>query len=163
MNIFLPLVAGWTGAIQGAAQGAGVDREIPWISVVILGLSAAAFIVVQVAFLYWERRWFVMRRVPFGIAYELKRIAERERRSPGQQALVWIEQGLEAAERRGLVIRRLPSSVAYGLERLAERECRSLDQQAVALIEEALQAREAARYGRAGAYGGRGGELRRAV
>lgn len=91
-------VSGWAGAIQAAAQGATVDREIPWISVVILGLGAVAFIVVQVVFLYHERRWFVMRRVPFGIGYELKRIAERERRSLDQQAVVLIEEALQARE-----------------------------------------------------------------
>lgn len=118
MNISVS-AAGWVGGLQAAAQGAATDRELPWISVVLLGLAVAAFLVTQVVFLYHERRWFVIRRVPCGIGYELKRVAERERRS--------------------------------------------LDQQAVTLIEEALQVREDARYGRVGAHGARGGELRPAV
>lgn len=147
MHILLPFL----DAVQAALQDAPVGREIPWIVFVILGLYLAVVIGWYVVFEYRQRRRLVIGPLPFNVDYELKQLAERQRRSPRQQALLLIERALERREPR-LVIRPLPFNVDYELKRLAERERRSRGQQALALIEEALEARARARYGRAGGY-----------
>lgn len=95
MNVLLALPG-----LQAAARDAPVDREIPWVSVVILVLTLAALIVAYLTFEWRDLRWMIIRNTPFGVAYELKRLAERERRSPAQQALVLIEEALETRRRQ---------------------------------------------------------------
>lgn len=97
MNIFVSAV-GWVGGVQAAAASAPAAREISWISVALLGLAVAMFFAAQLALLYSDRRWPVIPRLPFNVRYDLKRIAERERRSLDQKAVRLIEEALEARE-----------------------------------------------------------------
>jgi hypothetical protein len=89
--------AGWAGAVQAAAQDAPIDREFPWVFFLLLALYIAAAITALLVLEYRQRRLLI--RLPFSVRYDLTQLAEREGRSPGQQALVLLQEALGVGER----------------------------------------------------------------